>query len=118
MAFLDLFRRVENVFPIAITTWHTEYYSDRHGKMAVLGKNRAQNSRIGVFDKKGDLLYNAAKAAGRGDDGVQKEGFRAVRSALHQVVDHRVYGEACHRFDACFVGDVLAVGVDGVDRDA
>ena len=115
---MALLRRVENVLRSNVTAWYTKHYGRTRRKWAVLGKKWAQNSRIGVFDKKGDLLYNAAKAAGRGDDRVQKEGFRTVRGALHQVVDHRVYGEACHRFDACFVGDVLSVGVDGVDRDA
>ena len=118
MAFWDLFRRVENVFSIAITTWHTEYYSDRHRKMAVLGKNRAPNSQIGIFDKKRGTWRNATDTLGQGDEGVSKDGRRVVRYSLHQVVDHCIDSKAGDRFDARLVGDVLAVGVDGVDRDA
>ena len=118
MAFLDLFRRVENVFSIAITTWHTEYYSDRHRKMAVLGKNQAQNSQIGIFDKKRGTWRNATDTLGQGDEGVSKDGRRVVRYSLHQVVDHCIDSKAGDRLDARLVGDVLSVGVDGVDRDA
>ena len=118
MAFLDLFRRVENVFSIAITTWYTEYYSDRHRKMAVLGKYRAQNSQIGIFDKKRGTRRNATYTLGQGGEGVSKDGRRVVRYSLHQVVDHCIDSKAGDRFDARLVGDVLAVGVDGVDRDA
>ena len=118
MAFLDLFRRVENVFSIAITYWYTEYYNSRHGKMAILGKNRAQNSQIGIFDKKRGTRRNAADTLGQGGEGVSKDGRRVVRYALHQVVDHCVDSKTGDGFDAGLVGDVLSVGVDGVDRDA
>ena len=115
---MDLFRRVENVFSIAITTWYTEHYSDQHEKLAVLGKNQDQNSQIGIFDKKRNIWHNAADTLGQGDEGVSKDGRRVGGYALHQVVDHCIDSKAGDGFDTRLVGDVLSVGVDGVDRDA
>ncbi len=80
-------------------------------------------AKIGPETAKSEyLIKNEVRGAtdtlGQGDEGVSKDGRRVVRYSLHQVVDHCIDSKAGDRFDARLVGDVFAVGVDGVDRDA